>query len=186
MPKTCLRNLWRLPYPLENYVLEWKGLNSYHYDGLQPKMSAGIKNEHECTHVYMWHMPKWLHKVYLQLILVTDWGHLKPRCLAWKTSIGRWIIVPPVLTVLKSSKCIFILVLYKEIYDPFFVQDWRSALNFCNLYQLPVQKGIVNLPLLNYLIALPAFFSFKSAWQNKVNRQHYFEFLILFVSLTQN
>ena len=57
---------------------------------------------------------------------------------------------------------------------------------FCNLYQLPVQKGIVNLPLLNYLISLPAFFSLKSVWQNKVNREHYFEFSILLVSLTQN
>ena len=25
------------------------GLNFYSYDGLQPKMSAGIINEHECT-----------------------------------------------------------------------------------------------------------------------------------------
>ena len=25
------------------------GLNFYHYDGLQPKMRAGIVNEHECT-----------------------------------------------------------------------------------------------------------------------------------------
>ena len=25
------------------------GLNFYHYDGLQPEMSAGIINEHECT-----------------------------------------------------------------------------------------------------------------------------------------
>ena len=24
------------------------GLNFYHYDGLQPKMRAGIINEHEC------------------------------------------------------------------------------------------------------------------------------------------
>ena len=26
------------------------GLNFYYYDGLQPKMSAGIINEHECTY----------------------------------------------------------------------------------------------------------------------------------------
>ena len=26
------------------------GLNSYYYDGLQPKMSAGIINEHECMY----------------------------------------------------------------------------------------------------------------------------------------
>ena len=25
------------------------GLNSYYYDGLQPKMRAGIINEHECN-----------------------------------------------------------------------------------------------------------------------------------------
>ena len=31
-----------------NYVLEWMGLNFYYYDGLQPEMSAGIINEHEC------------------------------------------------------------------------------------------------------------------------------------------
>ena len=48
------------------------------------------------------------------------------------------------------------------------------------------REYVVNLPLLNYLISLPAFFSFKSVWQNKVNSQHYFEFSILFVSLTQN
>ena len=29
-------------------MLEWMGLNIYYYDGLQPKMSAGIINEHEC------------------------------------------------------------------------------------------------------------------------------------------
>ena len=29
-----------------NYVLEWMGLNFYHYDGLQPKMSAGMIKEH--------------------------------------------------------------------------------------------------------------------------------------------
>ena len=32
-----------------NYVLEWMGLNFYYYDSLQPKMSTGIINEHECT-----------------------------------------------------------------------------------------------------------------------------------------
>ena len=26
-------------------------LNFYDYDGLQPKMSAGIINEHECTYI---------------------------------------------------------------------------------------------------------------------------------------
>ena len=33
-------------------MLEWMGLNFYDYDSLQPKMSAGIINEHEllfCT-----------------------------------------------------------------------------------------------------------------------------------------
>ena len=30
-------------------MLEWMGLNFYYYDGLQPKMRAGIINEHECT-----------------------------------------------------------------------------------------------------------------------------------------
>ena len=29
-------------------MLEWMGLNFYDYDSLQPKMSAGIINEHEC------------------------------------------------------------------------------------------------------------------------------------------
>ena len=32
-----------------NYMLEWMGLNFYHYDGLQPKIRAGIINEHECS-----------------------------------------------------------------------------------------------------------------------------------------
>ena len=36
---------WKL---VTNYVLEWMGLNFYYYDGLQPKMSTGIINEHEC------------------------------------------------------------------------------------------------------------------------------------------
>ena len=36
---------WKL---VTNRVLEWMGLNFYHYDGLQPKMSAEIINEHEC------------------------------------------------------------------------------------------------------------------------------------------
>ena len=38
-------SLWKL---ITNYVLEWMGLNLYHYDGLQPKMSTRIINEHEC------------------------------------------------------------------------------------------------------------------------------------------
>ena len=38
-------SLWKL---VTNYVLEWMGLNFYYYDGLQPKMRAGIINEHEC------------------------------------------------------------------------------------------------------------------------------------------
>ena len=29
-------------------MLEWMGLNFYYYDGLQPKIRAGIINEHEC------------------------------------------------------------------------------------------------------------------------------------------
>ena len=32
-----------------NYVLELMGLNFYYYDGLQPKLRAGIINEHECN-----------------------------------------------------------------------------------------------------------------------------------------
>ena len=36
---------WKL---VPNYVLEWMGLNIQYYDGLQPKMRAGIINEHEC------------------------------------------------------------------------------------------------------------------------------------------
>ena len=28
--------------------LEWMGLNFYYYDGLQPKISAGMIKEHEC------------------------------------------------------------------------------------------------------------------------------------------
>ena len=31
-----------------NYVLEWMELNFQYYDGLQPKIRAGIINEHEC------------------------------------------------------------------------------------------------------------------------------------------
>ena len=31
-----------------NYVLERMGLKFYYHDGLQPEMSAGIINEHEC------------------------------------------------------------------------------------------------------------------------------------------
>ena len=30
-------------------MLEWMGLNFYYYDGLQPKIRAGIINEHECS-----------------------------------------------------------------------------------------------------------------------------------------
>ena len=37
---------WKL---VTNYVLEWMGLNFYYYDGLQPEMSVGIINEHECS-----------------------------------------------------------------------------------------------------------------------------------------
>ena len=29
-------------------MLEWMGLNFHYFDGLQPKMRAGIINEHEC------------------------------------------------------------------------------------------------------------------------------------------
>ena len=39
---------WKL---VTNYVLEWMGLNFQYYDGLQPKIRAGIINEHECTRV---------------------------------------------------------------------------------------------------------------------------------------
>ena len=35
---------WKL---VPNYVLEWMGLNIQYYDGLQPKIRAGIINEHE-------------------------------------------------------------------------------------------------------------------------------------------
>ena len=38
---------WKL---VTNYVLEWMGLNFYYNDGLQPKMRAGIINEHECIY----------------------------------------------------------------------------------------------------------------------------------------
>ena len=38
---------WKL---VTNYVLEWMGLNFQYYDGLQPKIRAGIINEHECTY----------------------------------------------------------------------------------------------------------------------------------------
>ena len=31
-------------------MLEWMGLIFYYYDGLQPKMRAGIINEHECIY----------------------------------------------------------------------------------------------------------------------------------------
>ena len=30
-------------------MLEWMGLNFQYYDGLQPKIRAGIINEHECN-----------------------------------------------------------------------------------------------------------------------------------------
>ena len=30
-------------------MLEWMGLNSYDYDGLQPKMSVGMIKLHECS-----------------------------------------------------------------------------------------------------------------------------------------
>ena len=42
---------WKL---VTNYVLEWMGLNFYYYDGLQPKMRAGIINKHECTLSICW------------------------------------------------------------------------------------------------------------------------------------
>ena len=32
-------------------MLEWMGLNFYYYDGLQPKIRAGIINEHECKYL---------------------------------------------------------------------------------------------------------------------------------------
>ena len=38
---------WKL---VPNYVLEWMGLNIQYYDGLQPKIRAGIINEHECRY----------------------------------------------------------------------------------------------------------------------------------------
>ena len=40
-------------------MLEWMGLNFYYYDGLQPKMRAGIINEHECSGL------KWMRKIHL-------------------------------------------------------------------------------------------------------------------------
>ena len=44
---------WKL---VTNYVLEWMGLNFYYYDGLQPKIRAGIINEHECISVSYTHL----------------------------------------------------------------------------------------------------------------------------------
>ena len=44
-------------------MLEWTGLNSYYYDGLQPKMRAAIINEHECRYCQNYQKlhasPKW-------------------------------------------------------------------------------------------------------------------------------
>ena len=37
---------WKL---VTNHEFEWMGLNFNCYDGLQPKLRAGIINEHECT-----------------------------------------------------------------------------------------------------------------------------------------
>ena len=48
---------WKL---VTNYVLEWMGLNFYHYDGLQPEMSPGIINEHE------WPQVRKIHPSYLR------------------------------------------------------------------------------------------------------------------------
>ena len=33
-------------------MLEWMGLNFYYHDGLQPKIRAGIINEHECNKIF--------------------------------------------------------------------------------------------------------------------------------------
>ena len=41
---------WKL---VTNYVLEWMGLNFQYYDGLQPKLRAGIINEHECKYMIL-------------------------------------------------------------------------------------------------------------------------------------
>ena len=39
-------------------MLEWMGLNFYYYDGLQPKIRAGIINEHECIDFVAEKVPK--------------------------------------------------------------------------------------------------------------------------------
>ena len=43
MPNFCF-----IPMKISHKLCEWMGLNFYYYYGLQPKMSVGIINEHEC------------------------------------------------------------------------------------------------------------------------------------------
>ena len=42
----------RMCQNVTNYVLEWMGLDFYYY--LQPKMSVGIINEHECKSMFFY------------------------------------------------------------------------------------------------------------------------------------
>ena len=56
-----------------NFVFEWMGLNFYYYDGLQPKTSAGMINEHECMWIFN-------HSLYLQ------WAYCKKS--GWKSPWG--------------------------------------------------------------------------------------------------
>ena len=68
---------WKL---VTNYMLEWMGLNFYHYDGLQPKMRAGIINEHECTLIFCqaiigWHFCSLILLDFLSQEKLTQKGH---------------------------------------------------------------------------------------------------------------
>ena len=81
---------WKL---VTNYVLEWMGLNFYYYDGLQPKMSAGIINEHEC----IWYFDRLVYTYAFSskvrrkkdVILLSMYIE-KPSEKSWKISLSIW------------------------------------------------------------------------------------------------
>ena len=70
-------SLWKL---VKNYVIEWKGLNFYDYDGIQPKLSPPKTFQ---PAVYIVHMEE------LCLNRPTVWHASFARCLMWDDNEPR-------------------------------------------------------------------------------------------------
>ena len=96
---------WKL---VTNYALEWMGLYFQYYDDLQPKIRAGIINEHECSYIptHCWlndffkFIPQNHYKLFFHCNCNTTWsynGKLR-RC--------------PWLSTLNSERSTYIQALY--------------------------------------------------------------------------